>query len=197
MTTSKPALGGASLRDRIGGGKSFTIKNVLTGKDGIEVSIPNIIVAIVVSLVVIASVVAGVVFIVPWAQDSSAKGDIQTVQSAQQIYFARVAPTSYGTAAQLVTSKAILASDKNVAIKANNNDYCIGTVSATKTYYWLTSGTTTIVSGTSASTLAVGGGIPTINGLACPTVAQIDAVVNAPSLPVELGGVTATSPVIP
>jgi hypothetical protein len=185
MVTSKTPTRGALLRDRIGGGKSITLKNVLTGKDGIEVSIPNIIVAIVVSLVVIASVVAGVVFIIPWAQDASAQGDIQTVQAAEQIYYAQQAPAAYGTASDLVTTKAILASDKDVAIKANANEYCVATKSAHGNYYWLTSATTTIYGGPGKITP------PVVGALTCPTVAQIGALITAST------GISATSPVIP
>ena len=169
MNISKPALSDVRFR----GSKSFTIKNVLTGKDGIEVSIPNIIVAIVVSLVVIASVVAGVVFIVPWAQDSAAQGDIQTVQSAQQVYYAQTAPPSYGSAPQMVASKAILAAPgKKVTITlddAPSDTYCVGALSATGRAYWLTSATTTVTSTYSAT--PVGGP----SGAVCPTAATIGA----------------------
>lgn len=168
MNISKPATSGVTLQDRISGSKSFTIKNVLTGKDGIEVSIPNIIVAIVVSLVVIASVVAGVVFIVPWAQNSAAQGDLQTVQSAQQVYYAQAAPPVYGTAAQLVASKAILASSKNVVIVAGGDNYCAATASATGIVYYLTSATTTV-------TTAVPAPLGTSPVVTCPTNAAVKA----------------------
>lgn len=139
--------------------------SVLRNKDGIEVSIPNIIVAIIISLVVIASVVAGVVFLIPFAQNSSAKGDLQTVQSAEQIYYAQAAPPVYGGTAQLVEKKALVASPtKKVAINvsADGQSYCAGIVSAAKGYYWVSSGNTEVQDT-----------VP--DAAACPTKAQIDA----------------------
>jgi type II secretory pathway pseudopilin PulG len=184
MVTSKSTFRGVVIRDRTDGGKSIAFKNVLTGKDGIEVSIPNIIVAIVVSLVVIASVVAGVVFIVPWAQNSAAQGDIQTVQSAQQLYYSQQAPPTYGSAKALVDAQALLSSEKAIAIKANRTSYCVGTVSGDDKYYWITSATTTITSTYSAT--AVGG----TGGVVCPTIAQIDTIDAAKT------GIKTTSPVL-
>lgn len=59
---------------------------VLKSDDGIEVSIPNIIVAVTISLAIIAAVILGVITLVPWAQEGAAKSDLATIQTAQQVY---------------------------------------------------------------------------------------------------------------
>ncbi|QNE48674.1 hypothetical protein F1C58_16585 (plasmid) [Glaciihabitans sp. INWT7] len=147
----------------------LSAKSVLSNKDGLEVSIPNIIVAIVVSLVVIGAVVAGIVFVVPFAQDSTARSDLQTVQSAEQVYYAQAAPPTYGSGAELVAKGSILKSDKKIKIVAQGDLYCAGVLSAAGHYYWVFSKTTTV-----QDTL------PTANpdtgaGMTCPTEPQIAA----------------------
>lgn len=134
-------------------------------KDGIEVSIPNIIVAITISLIVILAVVAGVVFLIPFAQDSTAKGEVQTIQSAQQIYYAQAAPPRYGTIPELVQKKAVIASPSKkvaVTIAADGQTFCVGVRSDTGKHYWGFSGSSEPTDTAPA-------------GVACPTVAQIDA----------------------
>lgn len=155
----------ASIRDRVRVSLEArsTAASVLRNRDGIEVSIPNIIVAIVVSLVVIASVVAGVVFLIPFAQNSSAQSNLQTVQAAQQVYFAQAAPPVYGTGAELVAKKALLSSDKKVAIglSPTKEQYCAGALSDTGNVYYLTSESTTVVTAIPAAF--------------CPSIAAITA----------------------
>jgi type II secretory pathway pseudopilin PulG len=143
-----------------------TIASTLRKDDGIEVSIPNIIVAIVVSLVVIGSVIAGIVFVVPFAQDSTAKSDLQTVQSAQQVYYSQTAPPAYGTAAQLVAKGSILKSGAQVAIVAAGDKWCAGVRSDAGHNFWLYAGTTEV-----QSTIPT----PTEAGITCPSVATIAA----------------------
>ena len=140
-----------------------SVKSVLTNKDGIEVSIPNIIVAIVVSLVVIASVVAGIVFIVPFAQNSQAQGDLQTVQSAEQLYYAQAAPPSFGTGAQLTAAKSVLKSNKPIGITVTGGEYCAASLSATGKVYYATS-LSSVITDTRPTTPA------------CPALTAINAV---------------------
>jgi type II secretory pathway pseudopilin PulG len=136
-----------------------TIASTLRKDDGIEVSIPNIIVAIVVSLVVIGSVIAGIVFVVPFAQNSTAQSDLQTVQSAQQVYYSQTAPPAYGTGTQLVTKGSILKSDNKIIVLASGDSWCGGILSDAGQYFWLYGGTTIIQSTYPSSAQA---------GMVCP-----------------------------
>ena len=146
----------------------MSIMNVLRGRAGIEVSVTNIIVAIGVSLAVMIGVAASVIYVLPWAQNSQAQSDLSSIQSAETTYFSQKAPVAYGTVAELVAEKALLKSEKRVAItvSANKQAYCAGTVSGAGKYYYITHESTD-----PTDTVPAAGVI----GVTCPTPAQIDA----------------------
>jgi type II secretory pathway pseudopilin PulG len=116
-------------------------RRVLTSNDGIEVSIPNIIVAITISIAVIASVVLGVIWVVPWAQDNAAKGQLQTIQSAEQLLFADA--NTYGDKTTLTTpvgnKQYLLDSDSHYVVTGDKTSYCAGIYSDSGNVFWVSS----------------------------------------------------------
>jgi len=129
-------------------------RSVFRGKDGIEVSIPNIIVAVAVSIALIAGTILGVVWIVPWSQDNNAKSELGTVQSGEQLYYAQ--QNNYGTLAQLTsngtdsngnsTNSTLIAGKNklNIAVSADGSGYCAYIKSDHNTPYWVTEGSTDV-----------------------------------------------------
>lgn len=175
---------------------------VLRNKDGIEVSLPSLIITVGLSIVIVGSVVLGGIFAIPFTQNAAAKGDLTTVASSEAVYYGNSASgtPSYGTAALLVSTKAIVASQKPVAIKVpaagtvGYDRYCIGTKSQTGTYFWMVSGSSTVFQGNTAPDFSA----DTAAGLAafaCPTTAQLDNLRSLdPASP--LAGISTTSPVL-
>jgi type II secretory pathway pseudopilin PulG len=143
-----------------------TYRSTLRSRDGIEVSIPNIIVAVAVSIALIAGTILGVVWIVPWTQDQNAKSQLGTAQSAEQLYYAQ--NNTYGSLAQLTSktssSNSTLVGGKDkMAINASTDGYCVYIKSDHGTEFWATEASTKIVTsnpGTSAG------------GASCPTSAS-------------------------
>lgn len=161
--TSRDAFRSA-LRSRLG---------VLRKEDGagITLSASEATFMLGVSIAVILGVIAGLIWLLPWGQDIAAKNDLQTVHSAEQVYFASAGTSSprYGSGAELISEKALLASDKKVAVVANGDTFCIGTASASGQVFWMTS------SSTEAFTTrppAVNGKTPGVT-TNCPTEADV------------------------
>ncbi|GAA4188808.1 hypothetical protein GCM10022288_15630 [Gryllotalpicola kribbensis] len=151
---------------------------------GIEVSIPNIIVAVSVSIAVIAAVVLGIVWIVPWSEDNNARSEASTIQQAEQLYFAnmnsftdRAGLTSAATSGIDPTLKLKALADsssENYAIAASSSGYCLGIKSRTGKLFWATSETQTITQAAVAPAYA--SPVPT-----CPDPATFGATASAPT----------------
>jgi type II secretory pathway pseudopilin PulG len=125
-----------------------TYRSTLRSRDGIEVSIPNIIVAVAVSIALIAGTILGVVWIVPWTQDQSAKSQLGTVQSAEQLYYAQ--NNAYGTLTQLTTKGAgtnstLVGGKDKMAVNANGDGYCVYIKSDHGTEFWATEASTKVL----------------------------------------------------
>lgn len=124
MTDSK--LRTVPFRERIANAKgAYALNSVFRDRDGIEVSIPNIIVAVSVSIAIIAAVIIGVVWVVPWAEDNNAQSALSTIQNAEQLYFAQ--NNIYGTPEQLVSSgsnQVLLKGNTAFNITASKLGYC-------------------------------------------------------------------------
>ncbi|KQO98706.1 hypothetical protein [Leifsonia sp. Leaf264] len=167
--------------DRPGTGRFLTNiaarKTVLSKKDGIEVSIPNIIVAVTISLAIIASVILGVIVLVPWAQQGAATSDLSTVQTAEQLYASKAGAGAYGDGATLVSAKSILDSKKPIVIRQGTDTttvvgvstpvWCAGIKSADGKYFWATSASSDVTDGKTAVA-------PTIVGVTCPAKTALD-----------------------
>ncbi|AYG03421.1 hypothetical protein [Gryllotalpicola protaetiae] len=148
---------------------------VLRSAAGIEVSIPQIIVAVSVSIAVIGAVVLGVVWIVPWAEDNSAKSEASTIQSAEQLFHANSnafgsrdalssnTSTPDGTAFKALSDNPA----EHFAIATSDDGYCLGIESRTGRFFWSSSESQTITQ--SAIAPAASGTAP-----ACPSPAVID-----------------------
>ncbi|WIE80830.1 hypothetical protein [Curtobacterium sp. MCSS17_016] len=143
-----------------------TYRSTLRSRDGIEVSIPNIIVAVAVSIALIAGTILGVVWIVPWTQDQAAKSQLGTVQSAEQLYYAQ--NNDYGTLAELTSKTAssnstLVGGKDKLAVNATADGYCVYIKSDHGTSFWATEASTKVQTtnpGTSAG------------GATCPTTAS-------------------------
>lgn len=165
---------------------SATYRDALRSKDGIEVSIPNIIVAVAVSIALIAGTILGVVWIVPWSQDNNAKSELGTVQSAEQLYYAQ--QNTYGTLDQLTaagtdsngnsTNSTLIAGSSKLNIAASANGYCAFIKSDHQTPFWVTEGSTKVQ--TSVPTDA--------GGVTCPT--------SAPRIRIRTRTATTDSPAV-
>lgn len=148
----KSNLQGVSMRDRLALAKSERTRvGVFLSNDGIEVSIPNIIVAVSVSIALIAAVIIGVIWIVPWTQDQNAKSQLSTVQSAEQLYYAQ--NSVYGTITQLQdnsTGKASLLAGNSTffmnVVTTSPGSYCVGIKSSTGAKFYADSNSTNITS---------------------------------------------------
>lgn len=143
----------------------------LRRKDGIELSIPNIIVAVSISIAIIAAVVVSVVWIVPWTQDNNAQSQLSTVQSAEQLYYAQ--NNAFGTLTQLTTSGTAANGDKtNSTLVSGKGKIVINVSSGGDGYcaviksdhggngFWVTEGSTDVKS--SKPTDPAGATCPTV-----------------------------------
>ncbi len=124
-----------------------TYRSTLRDRAGIEVSIPNIIVAVAVSIALIAGTILGVVWIVPWTQDQNAKSQLGTVQSAEQLYYAQ--NNKYGSLSDLTSKSAssnstLVGGKDNMKVTGVTDGYCAWIKSDHGTSFWVTEASTEI-----------------------------------------------------
>ncbi|MFE6966779.1 hypothetical protein ACFVAJ_16845 [Agromyces sp. NPDC057679] len=139
---------------------------ILRRRDGIEVSIPNIIVAISISVAVLLAAAVGAITVIPMANDATAQGTVSAVKTAQEIYIAKNR-AGYATGAQLIAEKFVQKNGSNVAITQSGTGaaaiFCVGVLSDSGKTWWGVSGATNIVDTIPAAPAG------------CPTAAQVAA----------------------
>ncbi len=140
---------------------------ILKRRDGIEVSIPNIIVAISISVAVLLAAAVGAMAVIPMANDATAKSTIGSVKTAQEIFLASGADpdndglSEYATGPQLVAAKYVQKNaSAKVTITATGSGataaFCVAVLSDTGTIWYGVSGDTEIKSGAAAAVTAAG-----------------------------------------
>jgi len=112
---------------------------VLTNKRGLSASLPEVLGAIGISLAVLATVGLGIGAAVNFGNDSSAKGALESVKSAQLLYQAEKG--TFGTLEQLTAGDTpALTGAGSVKVSATATNYCavVKSTSMSAPTFWIT-----------------------------------------------------------
>lgn len=138
-------------------------KSVLSNKLGLSASLPEVLGAVGVSVGILAAAAFGVGAAINFGMDSSAKGAIDSVKSAQVLYQSKNA--TFGTVEQLTAGDTPPLTDKPESLKitVSATNYCgvIKSTSMMGTSYWITAKSGKVLD--KAPTAAEA-------GVTCPTV---------------------------
>lgn len=146
-----------------------SITAILKEKRGLSASLPEVLGAVAISIGVLALVGFGIGAGVNYANDSGAKGSLESVKSAQILHQSKTG--GFGTIAELTDSTAgatpaLTSKPDNVAVSVSTDkrNYCalVESKSMSHTKFWLTSSSGKVLD-------AAPTGLPT--GLTCPTAA--------------------------